>query len=279
MSRKPQCGNGYPLGLRSLTSGFNSRLGHFMKWKSHIAIAKAISRYLGLPKNLEKALVDGSIEPDKYPDKVLRVGRRGSVYTARMPHHDPDLGVIMKHIWNSRQVYLNGDDFQAMKNLGRALHYVQDKSVARGFLGLAHDSREYDLSYTAVPEDAIKTGIDTALSSPHHVKKIVNSVKPKNNLDEIIEQACLSSASIAKAVISEKEPPSELVEHFKSAKENHYKKALPLSIGIAAVILIVSIITKNLLIAICGILAGYLTQRFDPKYYFFKEEAKWFGIK
>ena len=48
-----------------------------MKWKTHIAIAKAISKSLNLPKDLEKALSQGSIEPDKYPDKVLRVERRG----------------------------------------------------------------------------------------------------------------------------------------------------------------------------------------------------------
>ena len=42
-----------------------------MKWKTHIAIAKAISKSLNLPKDLEKAISQGSIEPDKYPDKVL----------------------------------------------------------------------------------------------------------------------------------------------------------------------------------------------------------------
>ena len=65
-----------------------------MKWKTHTAIARAISKSLNLPKDLEKALSQGSIEPDKYPDKVLRVGRRGRVYTASAPHHDPEFSSL-----------------------------------------------------------------------------------------------------------------------------------------------------------------------------------------
>lgn len=250
-----------------------------MKWKNHIAIAKAISKSLGLPKELEKALSQGSIEPDKYPDKVLRVGRRGRIYTARAPHHNPELGVIMKHIWNARLAYLNGDNFQAMKSLGRALHYIQDKSVAKGFLGLSHDSREDNLSFQTIPEDAIERGIDIAICSSHYVKKTINSAKPKKDLDEIMDQACLYSAAIAKAVIGEKKPPNELMENFKSAKESYYKRTLPVSIGISTVILIASIIVQNLLFIIFGILAGYIVQRLDLKYYYLKEEAKWFGTK
>jgi hypothetical protein len=69
-----------------------------MKWRTHTAIAREISKSLNLPKDLEKALSQGSIEPDKYPDKALRMGRRGRVYTTLASHHDPELGVIMKHM-------------------------------------------------------------------------------------------------------------------------------------------------------------------------------------
>ena len=48
-----------------------------MKWKTHTVIARAISKSLNLPRDLEKTLSQGSVEPDKHPDKVLRVGRRG----------------------------------------------------------------------------------------------------------------------------------------------------------------------------------------------------------
>jgi len=250
-----------------------------MKWKTHTAIARAISKSLNLPKDLEKALSQGSIEPDKYPDKVLRVGRRGRVYTVSAPHHDPELGVIMKHIWNARLAYLSGDDFQAMKSLGRALHYIQDKSVSKGFLGLSHDTREEELSHQAISENAIKKGIHIAICSPHYIKKYIKSVKPKKNLDEIMNQACMYSAAIAKAVIGGKTPSKELIENFRSAKEKYRKGTVPIAIGTFGVISIASIIKQNFLYIIFGILAGYIIQKLDLKYHYLKEEAKWFGIK
>jgi len=249
-----------------------------MKWKTHIAIARAISNSLNLPKDLEKALSQGSIEPDKYPDKVLRVGKR-RVYTVSASHHDSELGIIMKHIWNARLCYLSGDNFQAMKSLGRALHYIQDKSVSKGFLGLSHDSREEALSYQAIPENAIERGIYIAICSPHYVKKCIKSVKPKKNPYEIMNQACMYSTAIAKAVLGSRTPSNELVENFKSAKERYHKRTIPIAIGIFGVILIISLIMQNFLYIIFGILAGYIIQRLDFKYHYLKDEAKWFGIK
>ena len=58
-----------------------------------------------------------------------------------------------------------------MKSLGRALHYIQDKSVSKGFLGLSHDTREEELSHQLISEDAIKRGIDIAVCSPHYIKQ------------------------------------------------------------------------------------------------------------
>ncbi len=250
-----------------------------MKWKTHIAIARAISKSLNLSKDLEKALSQGSIEPDKYPDKVLRVGRKGRVYTASAPHHDPELRVIMKHIWNVRLAYLSGSDFQAMKSLGRALHYIQDKSVSKGFFGLSHDSREYTLSYQSIPENAIERGIHIAICSPHYIKKCIKNVNPKKNIKEIMNQACMYSATIAKAVIGDKAPSNELIESFKSAKERYRKRTMPVAVGIFGAISIASIIMQNFLYIIFGIFAGYITQRLDLKYHYLKEEVNWFGIK
>jgi len=250
-----------------------------MKWKTHTAIARAISKSLNLPKDLEKALSQGSIEPDKYPDKVLRVGRRGRVYTASAPHHNPELRVIMKHIWNARLAYLSGDDFQAMKSLGRALHYIQDKSVSKGLLGLSHDTREEELSNQPISEDAIEKGIHIAICSPHYIKKCIKGIKPKKNLDEIMNQACMCSATIAKAVIGEKTPSKELIENFKSAKEKYRKRTIPIALGTFGAISIASIIMQNFPYIIFGILAGYIIQRLDLKYHYLKEEARWFGIK
>ncbi|WP_042684136.1 hypothetical protein [Methermicoccus shengliensis] len=159
------------------------------------------------------------------------------------------------------------------------MHYVQDKSVSKGFLGISHNAKEEELSHQPISEDAIKRGIDIAVCSPHYVKKIIKSVKPRKNIDEIMNQACMCSAAIAKAVAGERTPSNELVENFKSAKERYRKRTIPIAIGTFGIFLIASIIMQNFLYIIFGILAGYITQRLDFKYHYLKEETKWFGIK
>lgn len=249
-----------------------------MKWKTHIAIARAISKSLNLPKELEKALSQGSIEPDKYPDKIIKVGRGFRIYTLSASHHNPDIGIIMKHIWNARFYYLSGDEFKAMKSIGRAIHYIQDKSVSKGFLGLSHNSREHNVSLQPIPLDAIKKGISIAVSSPHFIKKCIKNVKPKKNPYEILYQACMCSSAIVKAVIGDKKPSDRLVHDYRYVKERYRKITIPLAISSFIIFLIASLIVRNLLYIMLGVLAGYLIQRLDLKYHYLKEEAKWFGI-
>ena len=110
-------------------------------------------------------------------------------------------------------------------------------------------------------------------------KSLDEPVKPKKNLDEIMNQACMYSAAIAKAVIGGKTPSKELIENFRSAKEKYRKRTVPIAIGTFGVISIASIIMQNFLYIIFGILAGYIIQKLDLKYHYLKEEAKWFGIK
>lgn len=250
-----------------------------MKWKTHIAIAKAIARALRLQKDLEYTLSQGSIEPDKHPDNVWRLGRRGRAYKARAPHHNPDLGVIMKHIWNARLAYLRGDSVQAVTSLGKALHYIQDKTVSRGFFGLSHNSREEKVAHQTISQDTIEKGIKSAMCSPHYVNKTIRGIKPKKNPKAVVNQACVSSAAIAKAVLGDKTPSRELVAGFNSAKERHCKRTVPLAIGAFGLISIASVITQNVLYLLLGFFCGYIIQRLDVKYHYLKEEAKWFGIK
>lgn len=258
-----------------------------LKWKSHIAIAKAISQSLGFPKDLEKAFSQGSIEPDKHPDRIVRVGRGGRLYMDRAPHHNPSLGVVMKHIWNARLSYLDEDNIEAVKSLGKALHYVQDSCVSKGFLGFSHDSREEDLLGQMISEDSIKMGFNVTVCSPYYVKNTIRSVKPSSNLKEIMRQACLYSAAITKAVLGEKKPPNKLLVDFGSAKERYRKRTIPIAVGILMVIFLASMIAfvfwhlelwHLALLVASSILVGYVAQRFDLKYHYLKEEAKWFGV-
>ncbi|MEM0203522.1 MAG: hypothetical protein QXO16_05565 [Archaeoglobaceae archaeon] len=249
-----------------------------MKWRTHIAIAKEISKALNLPRELERELCEGIVEPDKFPDEVWKVGRRGRLYRSYMSHHSPEIGVIMDYIWNARLSYLKGDDLRAMRSLGRALHYVQDMSVSKGFLGLSHDSKEEIVSSLKTPREAIEKGIRGAVNSPRYVKNIVNSVKPKKDPNEAMLQACMVSAAIAKAVISEKEPSEELIMDFKLAKERYESRTIPIAM-LVSILVFVFFFSIHPILSLLAILAGYVVQRMDTRYHELKEMARWFGIE
>ena len=248
-----------------------------MKWRSHIAIAKALADRLGLDERSGKALSDGSIDPDRYPDSIIRVGRRGRVYASRAPHHNPSIRIVMRHVWNARMAYLKGDRVRAARSLGRALHYVQDKSLSKGFLGLSHGSREDEVALQKVPLEAIDDGISSAVCSPHYVEKVIREVKPQKGVREVMREACWASAAIAKAVLGMRDPPKELPSALRHAKERYWKRTIPLAATASMAFLLAAAITRNLLLAL-GVLSGYVIQLLDRKYHYLKKEAKWFGI-
>lgn len=250
-----------------------------MKWKSHTAIARAVATMLWLPEPVKEALVEGSIEPDKYPDTTLKVGRRGRAYVGVAPHHNPEYGLIMKYIRYARQYYLQGNDAQAARNLGRALHYIQDKCVYKGFLGGLHDQSEAALASQNVSWDAIKKGISEAKCSPAYVEKCVSGVRPMTSPQEIMSQASVTSASIAKAVFGRKDPPSEVVENYKCVKRRHWGVTVPAALIALGASLVAYLITHNFLYILPGAVAGWVIYNIDFSYYRWKKEAKWFGVK
>lgn len=258
-----------------------------MKWKSHKAIAKAISNSLGLPNSLAKALSNGSIEPDKKPDIGWRTGRKGRLYRARIRHHFaiPPYNLIMDYIWKARFAYLMGNDMQAMGNLGRALHYIQDSSVNPGFLYLSHDSLEDQLLSGNFPYHSIIEGINAAICSPHFIKNSIMCLKPRNNVSEILDQASRYSALVVKSVIGDKTPSTELLEKHKSSRVRYYKRTVPVSIGVFSAFLYASIILlyySFAFVAFVIFLLGSgisLSNLYSAKFRYYKKELKWFGIQ
>lgn len=244
-------------------------------------MAKTISKHLRLSKSQEKELVEGSIEPDKIPDKETRVGYTGKLYIANARHHNPDSGIVMKHIWNARLAFLNKNDDSCMKSLGRALHYIQDKCTIETSNDLSHEPLENKLYLESVPENAIEKGINIAVCSPHYAKNMIDSIKPKQKLNDIIYQAGMYSATIAKAVIGEKTPSNKLEKDYKLSKEKYFRKTIPISFIISIItIFVFDRIMQNLLITlIFGVLSGYIVQKLDFSYHYLKNEAKWFGLK
>jgi len=65
-------------------------------------IAKAIAREAGLKGEVLRSLLNGIVDPNKYPEKTVKVevGRRGRVYTrtAPMSHHNSSVDAVMRHI-------------------------------------------------------------------------------------------------------------------------------------------------------------------------------------
>ena len=109
-----------------------------MRWRTHKAIARAIAREAGLRGEPLRCLLNGIVDPDKHPEKTVKVkvGRRGRVYTRRVPmsHHNPSMSAVMRHVWRARASFLAGDIPGAAYWIGWALHYIQDRCVGKGFL-------------------------------------------------------------------------------------------------------------------------------------------------
>lgn len=248
-----------------------------MKWKSHTAIARAIAEEMGLSRELEDELCEGSVDPDRRPDAAFKIARNGRTFIGRVPHHDPPTGTIMGHAWRSREAYLRGDDRAAARHLGRALHYVQDKSVSVGFMGWGHDPREEDIADLVPPRDAVRKGIDTAVCSPLFVRECVKAVRPRKDPRDAMYQATLFSAAIFASVFGP--PDSEerfLDEYEKTRRGRRYRYAAgaaALGISIAAALLLV-----QPLLVVIGAAAALAAIRLDPGYYQLKEEAEWFGM-
>ncbi len=249
-----------------------------MKWKNHVAIAKQLAKEFGLSTELEKALCSGSIAPDKRPDAMIKRDKNGRVFIGRAPHHQALTNIIMAHVWDARMAYLSGNDYYAMRCMGKALHYIQDKSVSVGFLGLSHDSREEDIGKLTVPPDAIRRGICSAVPSPLFIKECVNAVRPKKDPYEALYQASLFSAAVFASTIGSAEAEEGYRHEMIAARKRHYHVIVPVACSLTAALIIYGLIFGEPLAIIAGPIGGFLLVRSDLAYYRKKEDSEWFGF-
>jgi hypothetical protein len=249
-----------------------------MKWKSHTAIARAISTELGLPDELEKALCNGSIDPDRRPDAAFWKGKKGETYIGRAPHHMPPTGTIMAYVWRARKAYLQGNDYWAVKSLGRALHYVQDKSVFTGFLGWSHDPQEKAIAELKPSREAVRRGIDLAVCSPLFVRECIDAVRPRRDPREALYQATVYSSAIFASVIGPADAQEEFVREFGEASGRHRLRYLAAG-GAVAVSAAAAFLGAQPLYLLAGASSGYALVRVDPRYHRLKDEAEWFGFR
>jgi hypothetical protein len=249
-----------------------------MKWKSHTAIARAIAVEMNLPDELERAFCAGSVEPDKRPDLAYRVSKRGRTYVGRAPHHMPSTGTIMTYAWRARKAYLAGNDYWAVKSLGRGLHYVQDKCVHTGFRGWKHDARENEIADVVPPRRAVREGIEMARCSPHFVRDCIVAVRPRRDPRRAMYDATKFSSAIFASVIG----PVDAEERFSADYERAFKGHRHRYVAACAMMAASSAAAYTLmdpLILVPGVLAAVAAVRIDPTYYRLMDEAEWFGLE
>ncbi len=248
-----------------------------MKWKSHVAIARAISKEMDLPEELEHALCIGSVEPDTRPDAAYWRNRNGRLYIGRAPHHQPPTGTIMAYVWRARKAYLLGNTYWAVKSVGRALHYVQDKSVSTGFLGWSHDSRESDVAQVQPPSRAVQRGLDHAVCSPLFVRECISQVRPKRDPYEVMYQATMFSAAIFASVLGSVSHV-RIDEEYRRARRGHLLR-LPIAAALLGASALGAYWLREPLLLGPGMLASYAAVRIDPRYHRLRDELEWYAAE
>jgi hypothetical protein len=249
-----------------------------MKWKNHLSIAKAISSSMGLPENLERILSEGSIEPDRHPERKQYVLLWSGRTLRRVPHHNPDRLVIIGLVWKARRAHLEGDEENAMWHLGKALHYVQDACVDTGFLGSRHTEMEDEIGRWRPSTQAIEEGRIGSRPSPSYILSCIETIRPKRQAEAAVYQACVFSAAIAQAVLSPNRPEPGFIQHMLRVGTRHRRTITPLSCAFGASFVLAAFFSSSVLVALPSLPAVYAVQRLDREFYFLKNESRWFRL-
>lgn len=244
-----------------------------MKWASHIAIGKVIADALSLSQGERKAFLDGIVEPDRHKERGNRDGRS---YLLR--HHDPTDRVIMLHVWMARRSMLRNDTYQGYRHLGMALHYIQDKSTSKGFLGMTHDRREERLAKIEPSSEAVMRGLKEHVSSPEFVRRSLSEVHPLKDPRKIMAQASYRSASVAAAVIDLSGRDKVKKDHAR-ARRRHALTTVPLAIGSLAVGASLSVLYESLYLAIPAAAITMAAFILDRPYRRLRRLAEWNGLE
>lgn len=253
----------------------NNRKG--MKWKSHTAIARAIAEEADIHGECRQALYQGVIDPDRSPDYHRKRSTNGTNTFSRAAHHHPSTSMVMSYVWEARKAYLENDDVAAMRSIGRALHYIQDKSVSRGFRGWTHDRREEAISKLEAPAEEVKRGFSEAQSSPDFVRECIVAVKNKKNPHKALKEGTYYSALIFASVFSPAENSCEM--RNKSLRQYKHRKIL-LGVSImTAALAAVSLFFEIYPLTAASALAAAIMFAANRHYKDVKRKASWYGTR
>jgi hypothetical protein len=254
----------------------HSRYG--MKWKSHIEIAEAIGCQLDLPSELKEVLRQGSIQPDREGDKVIERGHHLLLSQHRVRHHRPSKLFIRKLLWKARAAYIEGREEDALWCLGRALHYVQDRSVATGPFSWFHDEREAEIGHIHVFPDAVQLGIEASTPSPFFINLCLRTLSPKKRTRAAMHQACMLSSALAFAVLSDPTPSRRLSKEVETSERRHWRVYLPAALTIGLITSSLGFWLDQPLLVASSIPLAILTLMLDTKRNMFRKEALWFAF-
>lgn len=244
-----------------------------MKWRSHISIGKAIADVLELPPGERKAFLDGIVEPDRHKERMSGPG-----HSYRVSHHHPSRRVVMLHVWMARRSFLRNNSYLGYRHLGMALHYIQDKSTSKGFLGLSHDRREAALAEVEVPRDAIERGFKKYLSSPEFVSRSLEMTKPEKDVHHIMAQASFRSAAVA-AAVTDLRRPSGLEQRLRALHRSHLLVHVPLAVGALAIGASLSLAWWNVMPMVTALVISTIVLIRDRPYRRLNRVASWHGLK
>jgi len=249
-----------------------------MRWKSHLAIARELARQAGLPPHLEEALCQGCVEPDIHPDSLVEE-KSGRVLLDRMPHHVSSSRAVRAYLWKARFAYLAGNDYWAMKCLGRALHYLQDQSVSVGFLGLQHGGRENAISRLRPDPEDVRRGMESAFSSPRFVDGCLRQIRPRRRSHDAMRQASYYSAALMTCVLDGSRTEHDFWADYVKVMRTDWLMVIPLCIGLLLLGGFASYLSNELIYVLFGAALGPVIIKLDYPYRRLRAEAKWFNLR
>jgi len=234
-----------------------------MKWRDHQRIAAKAAQDLGLDKCQIDKLVQGVIQPDQTRKKYER-------------HHSGTHSVTMQHIWNARRAVLNGELTKAAWELGRALHYIHDKSVPGGW---QHNSIEREISSLKVPQEAIDNARKSAVCSFRCAAQCVRSTKTKHDAQNAMWQAVEHSTILIKAVFGDVRISNAFARQIRKQKWIYFMVIITLSgtslIGIPIILTILAG-WPWFPSALLGVISTLIVRRPSQRYTDLRFESKWF---
>lgn len=249
-----------------------------MKWKNHLQIANLVADELSLPRELREVLRQGVIQPDKEGDKVVRFDRQGLPYRQRVRHHKVRWRFIMSLVWKARLAHLEGREEDAVWCLGRAMHYVQDRSVAIGPFGILHDRREAEIGRRKASPESVEVGAIAAAPSPIFVEMCLRTLAPRRSPHAALHQACALSSAMANAVLSDPTPGPMFQHDLLRLQRRHRRLFFPAALLAGAIPLALAPLLGDPYIAVLSLPLAVGVLMSDLAYRDGKKSARWFAL-